>query len=140
MPDQITPGDVQTILELEKETFAAIHKRDAAVLDRILDDRFVYRSPSGAPDLNKTEFIRSATTLPVEILSVWGENLQVNIYGETAILTGVQHAQFQTDDGKEVISSVAFTDIFVKRLNNWRMALAFGVELGATTPQSTPDK
>lgn len=139
MSDQFSSNDEHIILEIETETFAAIKNKDAKALERILDERFVYRSPN-RPDTNKAEFIRVATTLPVKIVSVWGENLQVNIYGETAILTGVQHAQVQTDDGKEAISSVAFTDIFVKRLDNWTMALAFGVELVATPPQSTPDK
>lgn len=139
MPDQIPSSDEQTILEIEKEIFAAIKNKDAAVLNRILDDRFVYRSPSG-PDTDKAAFIKVATTPPVKLLSVWGENLRVNFYGETAILTGVQHAQVQTDDGKEGISSVAFTDIFVKRLNSWTMALAFGVELEAATTQPTPEK
>lgn len=139
MTDKISSNDEQAILDIEKETFAAIKNKDAAALERILDDGFVYRSPNG-PDTNKAEFVRIATTLPVKILSVWGENLQVNIYGETAVLTGVQHAQVQTDDGKEAISSVAFTDIFIKRLSNWTMALAYGVELGAGTTQSSPDK
>ena len=139
MTDKIQSNDEQVILEIEKETFAAIKNKDAAALERILDDQFVYRSPGG-PDTEKAEFIRVATTLPIKLLSVWGENLQVNIYGETAVLTGVQHAQAQTDDGKEAISSVAFTDIFVKRLNNWTMALAYGVELGAGVAQSSPDK
>lgn len=139
MPYKIPSNDEQAILEIEKETFAAIKNKDAEALRRILADEFVYRSPNG-PDTHKAEFIRVATTLPVKLLSVWGENLQVNIYGETAVLTGVQHAQVQTDDGKEVISSVAFTDIFVKRFNNWTMTLAYGVELGAGTTQSSPDK
>lgn len=118
----------QTILEIEKETFEAIRKRDEVALGRILDEGFVYRSPNG-PDADKAEFIRAVVGLPVKLLAVWGENLEVNTFGETAILTGVQRAQVETDDGKEAISSVAFADIFIKRENNWTMALAFGVEL-----------
>jgi ketosteroid isomerase-like protein len=139
MSNYLPSDDEQAVLEIEKETFDAIKHKDAAALARILDDRFVYRSPH-APDAGKAEFIKAATSLPVKLLSVWGENLQVNIYGEMAVLTGVQHAKVQTDDGKEAVSSVAFTDIFVKRLNGWAMILAFGVELGATTTQSTTEE
>jgi ketosteroid isomerase-like protein len=139
MSNQIPSDDDRAILEIEEETFAAIRNQDAEALARILDDSFVYRTPHG-PDTGKAEFIRAATTLPVKLLSVWGENLRVNIYGETAVLTGVQHARVQTDDGKEAICSVAFTDIFVRRLNGWAMALAFGVELVTTTTQPATEE
>ena len=136
MSDQITTSDEQAILEIERETFEAIRNKDAEALDRLLDEGFVYRSPGG-PESCKADFIKVASQLPVRILSVWGEELKVNIYGEAAVLTGVQHAKVLTDDGKEVISSVAFTDIFVKRLNGWAMTLAYGVELGISN-QSKP--
>lgn len=138
MSKQIPPDDERAILEIEKETFEAIRKKDAKALERILDDQFVYRGPHG-PDAAKAEFIKAATTLPVEILEVWGENLRVSVYGETAVLTGVQHAKVQTLEGKEAVSSVAFTDIFVRRLEGWKMTLAFGVELGAASQAETEE-
>jgi ketosteroid isomerase-like protein len=136
MSHHLSSSDEQAILEIEKETFEAIKNKDAETLGRILDDRFIYRSPHG-PDVGKAEFIEAVTGIPVQMLSVQGENLHVSIYGEVAVLTGVQHAQVQTDDDKEATSSVAFTDIFVKGLSGWKMILAFGVELGATTTQTT---
>lgn len=139
MSIEISADDEHAILEIEKETFEAIRNRDAESLRRILADDFVYRSPN-AEDAGKEEFIRIATGLPVRILSVWGENLQANIYGETAVLTGVQHAKVETEDAEEVVSSVAFADIFAKRHGNWRMVLAYGVELSTTPAQSETDK
>jgi ketosteroid isomerase-like protein len=138
MSNRIPFDDERTILEIEKETFEAIRNKDAAALSTILDDGFVYRSPQG-PDTFKTEFIKAVTSLPVKILSVWGEKLQVSIFGETAVLTGVQHARVETHDG-EAVSSVAFTDIFIKGLNGWTMALAFGVELGAPAQPAPEDQ
>jgi hypothetical protein len=134
MSNSIPSDDDEAILKIEQETFEAIKNQDAAALGRLLDDGFVYRSPHG-PEAGKAEFIRAATSLPVKLLSVWGENLRLNIYGEMAVLTGVQHARVQTDDGEEAVSSVAFSDIFVRRSDGWVMTLAFGVELGATPTQ-----
>jgi ketosteroid isomerase-like protein len=132
MSAEISHKDEQaTILELEKETFEAIRNKDRAAMERILADDFLYRSP-GAADAGKAEFIRIATTLPVKILRVWGENLQANIYNDVAVLTGLQHARVETEDGKEAVSTVAFTDLFVKREGNWRMVLAYGVEYKTT--------
>jgi hypothetical protein len=124
------PSDAQSILELEGETFDAIRNKDREALLRILDDGFVYRSPGG-PDVAKADFIEAATTLEFELVKVWGENLRVDVYDEAAVLTGVQHARVQVEDGREAVSSVAFTDIFIRRAGVWRMVLAFGVELGA---------
>lgn len=128
MSQEVSISDEKTILEIEHATFEAIRLKDAGALSRILSDDFIYRSPQGG-DANKDEFIKIATGLPVAILAVWGENLLVNFYGETAVLTGVQHARVETEDGKEAVSSVAFADVFVREEGGWRMTLAFGVEL-----------
>lgn len=129
MPNENQAVKEQVILEIEHETFEAIKHGDAEALHNILADDFIYRTPTGE-DTNKTDFITAATTMPFKILSVWGENLRVRFYEETAVLTGVQHAQVEDQDGKGLTSSVAFTDIFVKRDDRWLMSLAFGVEMG----------
>ena len=121
------------ILQLERETMEAIKNKDAATLSRILADDFVLRSPAGA-DLNKTEFLKLAQSIPVKILSVKGENLKVNVYGQVAVLTGVQRSTTQGDDGKEETSAGAFTDIFIKRQGRWLMVLAYNVDLPAPPP------
>jgi ketosteroid isomerase-like protein len=122
-----------TILRLERETMEAIRNKDGATLSRILADDFVLRSPAGA-DLNKTEFLKLAQSIPVKILSVKGENLKVNVYGQTAVLTGVQRSTTLGDDGREETSAGAFTDIFIKRQGRWLLVLAYNVELPAPPP------
>jgi ketosteroid isomerase-like protein len=121
------------ILRLERETMEAIKNKDAATLSRILADHFVLRSPAGA-DLNKTEFLKLAQSIPVKILSVKGENLKVNVYGQTAVLTGVQRSTTLGDDGREDVSAGAFTDIFIKRQGRWLLVLAYNVDLPAPPP------
>jgi ketosteroid isomerase-like protein len=118
----------QIILNLERETMAAIRDKDTNVLSRILADDFVYRTPATS-DIAKPDFLRNIANVPVKIVSILGEELKVNLYGEMAVLTGVQRATVHGDDGKEQLSSVAFTDVFLKRKGQWRLALAYGVEL-----------
>jgi ketosteroid isomerase-like protein len=137
MSNEVSQRDErEAILEIEKETFHAIRNKDRAALERILADDFLYRSP-GAEEANKTEFIKIATGLPVRIKEVWGESLQAKVYGEVAVLTGVQHARVETEDNEELVSSVAFTDIFVKSEGRWKMTLAYGVEYKSARAQST---
>jgi ketosteroid isomerase-like protein len=123
---------VEAILQIEHETMAAIKDKNTAALGRILADDFVYRTPAGA-EANRAEFLQNIKTLPVRILSIRGENLKVNVYGETAVLTGVQAAQAQDSEGKEGVTRVAFTDVFIKRQGRWFLILAYGVELPDVT-------
>lgn len=120
--------DEETILRIERELMDAIHRKDAEALGRILDPEFVYRTPAGA-EAGRAEFLKNVASLPFEILSVKGEGLKVSVFGETAVLTGVQRARVRGDDGKGQESAGAFTDIFVRRRGRWLLALAYEVEL-----------
>jgi ketosteroid isomerase-like protein len=118
----------QIILKLNQEVMAAIKNKDAASLEPLFADDFIYRTHFGA-EAGKAEFLQSIASMPLEILSVRGEELKVNVYGETAVLTGVQHAEARPLAGEAEESVVAFTDVFVKREGRWLMVLAYGVEL-----------
>jgi len=116
-----------SILRLERETMDAIRAKDAKALERVLTADFVYRTPGA--ELSRAEFLQNVVSLPGRILSVEGSELRVSVYGDTAVLTGVQRSRVRTDDGVEHLSTVAFTDVFVKQRGRWRLSLAYGVEL-----------
>jgi ketosteroid isomerase-like protein len=118
----------QAILQIERDIMAAIKNKDAATLEPLLADDFIYRTHFGA-EADKAEFLKSIASFPVEILAIRGEELKVNVYGETAVLTGVQLAEARTPEGAAEESAVAFTDVFVKLEGRWLMVLAYGVEL-----------
>jgi len=121
---------VQEVLRLEREMMDAIRDKNAKALEPILFDDFVYRSPEG--EVGRADFLKNITALPGRIISVEGKDLRVRLFGEMAVLTGVQLTVLRTDDGKELESLVAFTDIFIRRERRWRLALAHGVELPPT--------
>ena len=124
-----TAADVtEKILQIERDIMAAINNKDAATLEPMLADDFIYRTHFGA-EADKAEFLKSIASFPVKIISIRGEELKVNVYGETAVLTGVQHAQARPLEGEPEESVVAFTDVFVRRDGRWLMVLAYGVEL-----------
>src|SRR6267143_702987 len=95
-----TTGDVsEEILQIGLKIMAAIKNKDAATLDPLFADDFIYRTHFGA-EAGKTEFLQSIGSMPLEILSVRGEELKANVYGETAVLTGVQHAKARPLEGE----------------------------------------
>src|SRR5262245_19433714 len=124
----------QALLLLEEEIFTAVKNRDASALERILADDFVYRSP-GNQEVAKADFLKLSASFPYKIISIWGEEMKVNVYGEMAVMTGLQFAKTQTGDGKEETSVVMFTDVFAKQKGKWMLSLAHSVDL----PQ-IPDK
>jgi ketosteroid isomerase-like protein len=123
-----TADITEEILRLERDIMGAIKNKDATTLEPFLGDDFVYRTHFGA-ESDKAEFLKSVAAFPVEILALRGEELKVSVYGEVAVLTGVQRAEARAPEGKPEESAVAFTDVFVRREGRWLMVLAYGVEL-----------
>jgi ketosteroid isomerase-like protein len=118
----------QALLFLEEEIFTAIRNRDTDALEGILTDDFVYRSP-GSQEVVKEDFLKLSASFPHKIVSIWGEEMKVNIYGSAAVTTGLQFAKTQTDEGSEETSVVMFTDVFVKQKDKWMLSLAHAVDL-----------
>lgn len=123
-----TDNAAEAILQIERDIMAAIKGKDATALEPMLADEFVYRTHFGA-EADKAEFLKSIASFPMKILSLSGEELRVDVYGETAVLTGVQLAEARPPEGETEESAVAFTDVFVRRDGRWLMVLAYGVEL-----------
>jgi ketosteroid isomerase-like protein len=129
IPTNAAAADVTAeILALERDIMAAIKNKNADTLAPMIADDFMYRTHFGA-EADKAEFLKSIASMPLEILAIRGDELKVNVYGETAVLTGVQHAKARPLEGEAEDSAVAFTDVFVKREGRWLMVLAYGVEL-----------
>jgi ketosteroid isomerase-like protein len=122
---------VDAVLHLEQEIMDAIRDRDVKALEGIMGDDFVYHTPEA--EISRADFLASIRALPGRILSVEGTGLRVKVYGETAVLTGVQRTVLRTDNGAEHESRVAFTDVFFKRRGRWQLALAHGVDLPLTS-------
>jgi ketosteroid isomerase-like protein len=111
-----------------QEVFTAIRLKDVATLRRVLAEDFVHRTPDGT-EAGREEFLSGIAAMPVEVTSIGGEHLKVSVYGDVAVMTGVQRAQWRQGEAAEGVSSVAFTDVFALREGGWLMVLAFGVEL-----------
>lgn len=133
-PKLTNPSDVETILQLARDIMAAIKTKDTAALEPLVGDEFIYRTHFGA-ESNKTEFLQSIAVIPVEIVSIEGEELKVNVYGDTAIVTGVQRAQARLPEGEMDESAVAFTDVLVRRNGKWVLVLAYGIDLPAESSE-----
>jgi hypothetical protein len=112
-----------------------IRAKDVAALRGVLAEGFVYRTPQGE-DVGAEGFLDGVAGLPVSVVSLHGERVQALVFGETAVLTGIQVAVTQDGEAPEAGSRGAFVDVFVRRAGEWKLALAYGVDLpeGSSQP------
>ncbi len=137
-PERLSEAQ-RAVLQLEEEIFVAVKDRDAKALALVLTDDFVYRSP-GHQEVARDDFLKLIASFPIEIISIRGEEMKVNVYGDTAVLTGLQIAKILDGKGEERFSAVMFTDVFVKRNGQWMLSLAHAVDLPQVPSQYLPKK
>lgn len=103
----------------------AIARRDITALAGFLAPRFVYRTPGGEA-LEAEGFLENVRQIPGEILFVRVERLEIDIEGDAAIVSGMQHAQVRMD-GAAVDDVRSFVDFFVRLGGRWVLRAAVGL-------------
>jgi hypothetical protein len=120
---------VEDLARLSHRILDAIVQRDAATLDAVFDDEFVAVAPAGGRQ-RKQEFISAIVDAPFHVLSASFESLEVEIVDDrTAVVIGIQRAEVRLPTGEHVVSRSAFTDLFVRRGNEWRVRVVQSVDL-----------
>ena len=118
----------ETILSIGHQIYDGIRRKDALFLRQFLADDFTQRGADGT-EAPKEEFLRAISEMPFEIGSVSGENERVSVYGNIAVMTGVQVAEWRASETEHGINRAAFADVFEFREGKWLLVLAFGAEL-----------
>jgi len=107
----------QALISLEQEISDVITKRDVSILNRILTDDYQLISANGDSE-SKFDFLsdvqkgRGGTFGPPE-------NMQVQVNGDRAIVTGERAESIPTDRNRMQTARVRFTDAFVRRAGEW---------------------
>ena len=119
-------GDCEQLIEASEQLASAIGRRDVAAIRAILATGFVHRTPGGEP-VGTDAFLIGITKIPGEILSVTVERLSADVAGDSALVTGLQHAQLKID-GELVDDHRAFVDWFVREEGEWRLRAAIDLD------------
>ena len=118
----------QDVLHTQNQFWAALKDKNSQAFEQILAEEFVSRAPR-QPNQNRAEFIDTLTSFPAKVLSVGSDNLEVQIFDGTAVVTGVQSAQVQLPNGQIIVNTIAITNILQQQDGKWVMKLAHAVEL-----------
>jgi len=116
------------ILLVQQRFWEALKAKDFAEFMAIISPSFVGRSP-GEPNQTREEFITTLTAFPVAVSEIAGEAIEVHVFGDVAILTGVQVARLQFPDGNAKSSRLMLSNVFRRESGNWHLALCHAFEI-----------
>src|SRR3977135_1390608 len=111
----------QVIRQLDNERIQAQIHADATALDRIYAADFIGVGPSGSVR-TKPQVISDFKSGELKFQSITTDEVQVRIYGNTAVETGRSTMNGQ-DRGKAVPRDNRFTRVWVKQQGHWRLVL-----------------
>ena len=106
-------------------THGSLYK-DLAELDSVWADTFI--DTSGAVVRNKREMLETIKNTP-KLESIMIDDRKVQVYGDTAIVTG-RFTATAIENGKKATESGRFTDVWVKQNGKWLCVAAHSSTIG----------
>lgn len=112
----------QEIIKLEHTKDKAYQTGDVQLLDQLYADDYIAISSSGVNTTKKQilEFFVRPKIFEIHR----SDDLSVRIFGDTAIVTGVQQRKFYKDIKPGGEDSLRFTDIYVRQQGQWKIVAA----------------
>ena len=107
------------IRQVDYERIQAQIGADAAALDRIYANDFIGIGPSGTVR-TKAQVIADFTSGDLKFQSITTDDVQVRVYGNTAVETG-RSTMIGQDKGKAVPRDNRFTRVWIKQQGRWRL-------------------
>jgi hypothetical protein len=112
----------ERVMEVAVAIADSIRARDVARLRSLLSADFVHRQ-AGAGSSDASAFLAAVERIPGEIVSVNLARVAIDLSGNSALITGLQHARVRLDD--EVIDDTRpFVDWLVNESGEWRLRAA----------------
>jgi len=109
----------QTIRQLDSERIQAQIGADTVTLNRIYADDFIGVGPSGTVR-TKLQVIADFTSGGLKFQSITTDEVQVRVYGNTAVETG-RSTMIGQDKNKVVPRDNRFTRVWVKLHGRWQL-------------------
>jgi len=110
--------DEERIIQLYKEMYTAMIRKDKAELERVHDDSFVLVHMTGMRQ-PKSVYISSILDGTLNYYSAQHENLQVTVSGNTATLTGQSRVKAAVFGGGKHTWRLQLQLTLVKKSDNW---------------------
>jgi ketosteroid isomerase-like protein len=121
---QAGPSDniEQAIRQLHRETVQAQLKSDTAALDRVWADDHTFTNPLGVVQ-TKAQRLAEMKSGDRTLESFTLEDIQVRVYGNTAVVTGRGTLKGQRH-GQDIGGQYRGIDVYVKKQGRWQLVAA----------------
>ena len=113
-----TASVAEQIKKMERDRAVAVVKADVATLDGLTSDDYVLINANGQLS-NKAETMNAIKTGVIKLTSNEVSDMNVRVYGDTAIVTGKSTAKGSIG-GRELKGPVMFTRVYVKKNGKWQ--------------------
>jgi ketosteroid isomerase-like protein len=124
----VESGDVAELVRISHDLMEAIRTRNRTVLDAVLLPDFVQVDERGNRQ-GKSAFISAVEASTFQVDQLKFETLSVEPFDHVAAVCGVQWAQVRMPGGEQAEGRTAFTDVFIRGAEGWRLRLATSAEL-----------
>jgi len=122
VPDSSDERVKAELMQLERDIGRANVERDAEFFERVEADEFVFTDSGGGLTTKREDVdgVRKPANPDVKLLAYDVDDMQVRVYGETAVVTGRVTTK-QNVKGEERTGKSRFTDVFVRRDGRWQL-------------------
>lgn len=108
----------QELRQMNDDWIKALVRADAATLDRIMADDFLFAYPMEGDD--KAQFIGDVVSGDVKVEFLKSENVSVRIWGSTAVLTGRDSARWFYQ-GRDFSGHYKIIHVYSLRDDRWQL-------------------
>jgi ketosteroid isomerase-like protein len=109
------------LIELVRAWDDAYVKGDTATLDRLLAPEFAF---VGGP--KKAEYLDSFKSRSFMVESAVSTDIQVQVYGDSAVLTGLDTIKGKNKD-QTVVTKWLYMDVWIKREGRWQCVKTYSM-------------
>jgi len=106
------------LTQLVKDLNEAVVKADVTVLEQVLHEDYVHNRPSGVVE-DRAQYLENRKTRRVDFESLVPDEMNVRVYGDTAIVTGRSTAKGKDQHGK-IDEQRRWTRVLVRRDGRWQ--------------------
>ena len=122
-----TASDERELTRLVNDLNAALVKQDFAFLERVLDRDFVHYRPHGNVE-NRAQYREDRKSDRVRFDSLIADDIQVRLYGDTAIVTYRSAAKGKDQDGA-IDEQRRWTRVFLRKGGGWQLVESQGTTI-----------